>query len=424
MNSSDTPSDIPPTTLSDVSGEPPAGSAGETLRSADGEIAGDATVALLRALVRRASVTPEDGGCQTLIGERLAGIGFALESMPSNGVTNLWARRGTEAPLLVLAGHTDVVPSGTPASWRMPPFAAEIVDGQVVGRGAADMKGGVAAMVTACERFVARGGHRRGSIAFLLTSDEEGPATDGTAHVVRTLRARDERIDLCLVGEPSSRERLGDTIRHGRRGSLGATLRVRGVQGHVAYPHLADNPVHRAAAFLAELVRIEWDRGDEHFPPTTLQVSNIAAGTGATNVIPAECTIDFNLRYGTASPAGSLKARILALVEKHALDVSLEWRDSARPFITEPGTLTEALREAIRETLGVEAALDTGGGTSDGRFIAPGGAQVVEFGPINATIHQIDERVDAADIVSLSCIYENLLERLLGRTPGDDGEGS
>ena len=348
--------------------------------------------------------------------------------MPSNGVTNLWARRGTEPPLLVLAGHTDVVPSGEPASWRTPPFAADIVDGQVVGRGAADMKGGLAAMITACERFVAGGGHHRGSIAFLITSDEEGPATDGTAHVVRTLRDRDERIDLCLVGEPSSRKRLGDTIRHGRRGSLGATLRVRGVQGHVAYPHLADNPVHRAAAFLAELVRIEWDRGDAHFPPTTLQVSNIAAGTGATNVIPAECTVEFNLRHGTASPVGSLKARILALVEAHGLDAAIDWKDSAAPFVTEPGTLTEALREAIAETLGVEAGLDTGGGTSDGRFIAPSGAQVVEFGPINATIHQIDERVDAADIASLSCIYENLLGRLLGRAPGrpigDDGEGS
>ena len=379
----------------------------------------DESVALLRELVRRASITPEDGGCQALIGERLAALGFALEWLPAGGVTNLWARLGDAPPLFVFAGHTDVVPTGDVARWRSPPFAAALLDGHVVGRGAADMKGGVAAMVTAAERFVRGGRHAGGSIAFLLTSDEEGPATDGTAHVVRTLLERGTRIDHCLVGEPSSEHRLGDIARNGRRGSLGATLVVRGVQGHVAYPHLADNPVHRAARFLDELVRIEWDRGDAHFPPTTLQVSNIRAGTGASNVIPGECTVEFNLRHGTASPADTLKERILALVERHGLDAELLWKDSAVPFVTAPGTLTEALGAAIEETLGVTMRLDTGGGTSDGRFIAPTGAQVVEFGPLNATIHQIDERVDAADIASLSCVYERLLERLLG----DRGEG-
>jgi len=376
------------------------------------------SVQLLRELVRRASITPADEGCQALVGERLAALGFALEPMPAGGVSNLWARLGERSPLLVLAGHTDVVPVGNEAYWSSPPFAADIVDGHVLGRGAADMKGGVAAMVTACERFVRAGGHRRGSLAVLLTSDEEGPAINGTAHVVRTLLERGTRIDHCLVAEPSSTERFGDTVRHGRRGSLGATLVVRGTQGHVAYPHLADNPVHRASAFLAELVDIEWDRGSAHFPPTTLQVSNVRAGTGATNVIPGECTIELNLRHGTASPAESLKRRIEALVRKHALDAHTTWRESAEPFLTEPGSLTDALLAAIRARTGLTARLDTGGGTSDGRFIAPTGAQVVEFGPLNATIHQIDERVDAADVVSLSCIIEDLLERMLGEEGG------
>ena len=376
------------------------------------------SVALLRALIRRPSVTPEDGGCQALIGERLAALGFALEPMPADGVTNLWARLGDEAPLFVLAGHTDVVPIGDESAWSSPPFAADVVDGHVVGRGAADMKGGVAAMITACERFVRAGHHRRGSIGVLLTSDEEGPATSGTAHVVRTLAARGERIDHCLLTEPSSTARFGDTIRNGRRGSLGATLVVAGVQGHVAYPHLADNPVHRASAFLAELVGVEWDAGGDGFPPTTLQVSNIHAGTGATNVVPGSCTVEFNLRHGTASPASELKRRIEALIASHGLDATIAWKDSAAPFVTEPGTLTDALRAAIVARTGVEPVLDTGGGTSDGRFIAPTGAQTVEFGPLNATIHQIDERVDAADVASLSCVIEDLLGRMLG----DDGE--
>lgn len=376
------------------------------------------TVALLRELIRRPSVTPEDQGCQALIAERLAALGFTIEKLPANGVENLWARLGDSAPLIVFAGHTDVVPSGDESLWSSPPFDAEVADGHIVGRGAADMKGGVAAMVTACERFVERDARRQGSLAVLLTSDEEGPATDGTAHVVRTLMSRGEQIDYCVVAEPSSTARFGDIIRNGRRGSLGATLRVSGIQGHVAYPHLADNPIHHAARFVHDLVAISWDEGDGNFPPTTLQVSNIQAGTGATNVIPATCTVEFNLRYGTASPAAGLKARIESLLTRHrsehGMAATLAWNDSAEPFATEPGTLTTALQGAILARTAVPASLDTGGGTSDGRFIALTGAQVVEFGPLNATIHQIDERVDAADIVSLSCIFEDLLERMLG----------
>lgn len=375
-------------------------------------------VQLLRDLVRRPSVTPDDGGCQALIADRLSSKGFSIEHLPAGGVQNLWARLGTTAPLFVFAGHTDVVPTGDPAHWRFPPFEANLIDGHVVGRGTADMKGGVAAMITACERFVETGQRRHGSIGVLLTSDEEGPAIDGTAHVIRTLRARNERIDHCVVAEPSSTDRFGDIIRNGRRGSLGASVVVSGVQGHVAYPHLAENPIHHAARFIDALTAETWDDGDANFPPTTLQVSNIQAGTGATNVIPGECRIDFNLRYGTASPAPSLKARVMALIARqnasHGLNAQITWNDSAEPFITEVGSLTNALKAAILARTGVKARLDTGGGTSDGRFIAPTGAQVVEFGPLNATIHQIDERVDAADIASLSCIFEDLLERMLG----------
>jgi len=377
----------------------------------------ESVVALLRELVRRPSVTPADHGCQALIAARLDALGFRIESMPAGGVENLWARIGECAPLMVFAGHTDVVPTGDEALWSSPPFAAEEAAGQIVGRGAADMKGGVAAMVTACERFVERNAHRQGSLAILLTSDEEGPAISGTAHVVRTLMARGEQIDYCVVAEPSSTECFGDIIRNGRRGSLGATLVVSGIQGHVAYPHLADNPIHHAVRFVSVLNSMVWDEGDENFPPTTLQVSNIQAGTGATNVIPATCRVDFNLRYGTASPAATLKSRIASLLDlqrtEHGLDATIEWLDSAEPFATEAGTLTTSLRAAIHARTGVSARLDTGGGTSDGRFIAMTGAQVVEFGPLNATIHQIDERVDAADVVSLSCIFEDLIERML-----------
>ena len=371
------------------------------------------TVALARALVRRPSLTPEDAGCQRLLGERLERAGFRLEPMRFGAVDNLWARLGTEGPVFAFAGHTDVVPTGDEGRWSSPPFAAELVDGEIVGRGAADMKGGVAAMVTAAERFVASDRPRRGSIAFLLTSDEEGPATDGTARVVEALLARGERIDWCVLGEPSSAAALGDTIRVGRRGSLGARLTVAGVQGHVAYPHLADNPVHRALPMLAELVGIEWDGGDAHFPPTTLQVSNVAAGTGATNVIPGELVVDFNLRHSPATTQGAIRRRVEALARAHGLDARLEWRDAARPFLTADGPLLAATRAAVAEVTGVEPATDTAGGTSDGRFIAPTGTELVELGPLNATIHAIDERVAAADLDALSEIYERVLDHLM-----------
>lgn len=372
------------------------------------------TIDLLIELIQRDTVTPDDNGCQAMIGERLATLGFTLESMPSGGVTNLWARRGSEAPLFAFAGHTDVVPTGNPEDWTSPPFAADIVDDHVVGRGAADMKGGVAAMVTAIERFVNSGAHRHGSIALLLTSDEEGPATDGTTVVIDALEKRDEKIDYCIVGEPSSTSQLGDTIRHGRRGSLGATLMVRGKQGHVAYPHLADNPVHRALPALAELTAIEWDRGNEHFPPTTLQISNINAGTGATNVIPGTLSVEFNLRYSPETTIEHIEKTISELCARHQLSSELSWKDSARPFITTPGTLTDAMQQAIVSETGITATLNTAGGTSDGRFIAPTGAQVIEFGPINATIHQVDERVSCTDINALTRIYESVLNQLLG----------
>lgn len=373
------------------------------------------TVALLIDLVQRESVTPADEGCQALIAKRLESIGFTIEHMPSAGVNNLWARRGTSTPLLTFAGHTDVVPTGNVNSWSSPPFAASIIDDHVVGRGAADMKGGVAAMVTAIERFVASDAHQRGSIALLLTSDEEGPATDGTCKVIEQLQQRNEAIDYCILGEPTSSEQLGDIIRHGRRGSLGATLTIHGKQGHVAYPQLADNPVHRAMPFLSELIAIEWDSGNDHFPPTTLQISNINAGTGATNVIPGELIVEFNLRYSSEINKATIEDTITQLCKKHTLSVNIEWKDSARPFITSPGTLTDAVQNAILKETNISAQLDTGGGTSDGRFIAPTGAQVIEFGPINATIHQIDERVSCTDIDALTRIYESVLHQLLGK---------
>lgn len=373
------------------------------------------TIKLLIDLVQRDSVTPQDKGCQELIGTRLRQYGFNLESIPANGVSNLWARRGNEAPLMVFAGHTDVVPTGDPDNWTSPPFAAQIVDGHLVGRGAADMKGGVAAMVTAIEHFIASNENHLGSIAVLLTSDEEGPAVDGTRAVIERLQNRNETIDYCIVAEPTSTSTLGDVIRHGRRGSLGGKLIVKGKQGHVAYPHLADNPIHRVMPMLAELVSITWDKGNDHFPPTSLQISNIHAGTGASNVIPSDVTIDFNLRYSPESTIEQIKSALQTLCEKHQLAYEIDWHDSAHPFITSPGTLTDAVQQAIREESGISAILDTGGGTSDGRFIAPTGAQVIEFGPINATIHQVDERVSCKDIDALTRIYESVLHQLLGK---------
>lgn len=374
------------------------------------------SIALLSDLVQRDSVTPEDKGCQAMLATRLEKYGFTIEWMNSGDVTNLWARRGNAAPLMVFAGHTDVVPTGDVQSWSSPPFSAEIIDGFLCGRGASDMKGGVAAMITAIERFIENHENHVGSIAVLLTSDEEGPAVEGTAKVVQTLQARHEKIDFCIVGEPSSTETFGDTIRHGRRGSLGAYLQINGKQGHVAYPHLADNPVHKAMPLLAKLTNIVWDQGDQHFPPTTLQISNINAGTGATNVIPGTLGIEFNLRYCPSTTFEHIQNTITALCKEHKLDFFIDWNDSARPFITQPGTLTDALQSCIEEHTGSRAALDTGGGTSDGRFIAPTGAQVIEFGPLNTTIHQTDERILCKDIDTLSIIYESVLGRLLQTT--------
>ena len=368
---------------------------------------------LLEALVQRESITPADAGCQTMIGERLAALGFRLEAMDHGGVTNLWARFGSAAPLFVFAGHTDVVPPGDPAAWRSAPFAAEVQGNVLTGRGAADMKGGLAAMVIATERFLTAQPAPAGSIAFLLTSDEEGPADHGTRHVIDTLQTRGETIDLCLVGEPTSAERLGDTVRIGRRGSLSARLTLHGTQGHVAYPQLADNPIHRALPLLEALVNIEWDRGNPHFPPTGLQISNLHAGTGAGNVIPGDCEIDFNLRFNPDTTPERIRQRVQELLDAHGVRHSLQWRLGASPFLTRPGRLSDALAASITDVTGIDPALDTGGGTSDGRFIAPTGAEVVEFGPRNGSIHQVDEHIDCRDLHSLSCIYEGLLDRLL-----------
>jgi len=372
-----------------------------------------ATLELATELISRPSVTPEDKGCQDLLIERLEGLGFRVERLRFGDVINLWARRGDQGPVFCFAGHTDVVPPGDPGEWSSPPFEPQIRDGQLFGRGSADMKGSVAAMTTAVERFVAEHPGHDGSIAFLITSDEEGPAVDGTKKVVEHLEARGEKIDWCLVGEPSSTDTLGDAIKNGRRGSLSGDLTVRGKQGHVAYPHLADNPVHRLAPALDELVATEWDAGNDYFPPTSFQVSNIHAGTGAGNVIPGEVNVQFNFRFSTESTAEGLKERVETLLERHGLDFRIDWKLSGEPFLTPEGKLVEACRHAIRQVTGTNTALSTAGGTSDGRFIAPTGAQVVELGPLNATIHQVDENVRAEDLDKLSDIYESMLEELL-----------
>lgn len=373
------------------------------------------TLTLAKDLIARASVTPEDAGCQDTMIRRLEAIGFQVERLRFGEVDNFWARRGDQEPLLAFAGHTDVVPTGPLERWQSDPFTPTERDGMLYGRGAADMKGSLAAMVTACERFVSAHPDHQGSIAFLVTSDEEGPSVDGTVKVVEWLEARGEKIDWCLVGEPSSNQVLGDVIKNGRRGSLGGKLRVLGKQGHVAYPHLADNPVHRLAPALAELCALEWDQGNEYFPPTSLQISNIHAGTGADNVIPGEVEVWFNLRFSTEQTETGIRARIEELLDRHGLRYELQWRLSGNPFLTPVGELVEAVRGAIREVCGIETQLSTSGGTSDGRFIAPTGAQVVELGPLNATIHQIDECVSSADLDRLSAIYEGMLTRLLAR---------
>ncbi len=371
------------------------------------------TLALAMDLVSRTSVTPEDAGCQQLMRERLEAIGFRCDDLPFGEVTNFWARHGDGAPLLVFAGHTDVVPAGPLEQWQSDPFQPEIRDGLLYGRGAADMKGSLAAMVTACEVFIAAHPEHKGAIGFLITSDEEGPSINGTVKVVEQLVRQGEKIDLCLVGEPSSNRQLGDVIKNGRRGSLNGRLTVRGKQGHVAYPQLANNPIHLAAPILTELATIKWDQGNAHFPPTSFQISSIQAGTGAENVIPGELEVMFNLRYSTELNEQMIRQRIHAVLDGHALDYSLDWRLSGEPFLTPAGELVDAARAAIREVTGIDTELSTSGGTSDGRFIAPTGAQVVELGPVNATIHQVNECVAVDALGQLAKIYQRILEKLL-----------
>lgn len=378
-------------------------------------IEADPALALARELIRRPSVTPEDAGCQTLIGERLAAAGFDIQYLRFGQVDNLWAVTGSGDPLVCLAGHTDVVPAGPPEHWSHDPFAA-VVDNQgwLHGRGAADMKSSVAAMVCAAERFRLAHPDHGGRLAFLLTSDEEGPAVDGTRAVMQWLDANDIRIDHCLIGEPSSEMRLGDTVKNGRRGSLNACIRVGGRQGHVAYPQRADNALHRLIALLDELVAHRWDDGDDAFPPTSFQISNLQGGTGAENVIPGQAEARCNWRFSTLQSEDSLRATTEAYAARHGIaPTDIEWRLSGNPFATTEGRLVAALRDAVTGVCGRAPALSTGGGTSDGRFIAPSGAEVLELGPINQTIHQADERIAAADVATLSTIYEHVLERLL-----------
>lgn len=373
----------------------------------------DPTLTLTRQLIGLHSITPADAGCQDILIARLAALGFTIERMRHGEVENFWARRGQQAPLLCFAGHTDVVPTGPHEQWHSAPFEPAERDGLLFGRGAADMKASLASFVVAVEQFLAQHPEPRGSIAFLITSDEEGPAVDGTVRVVETLAERGECIDYCIVGEPTSAQQFGDTIKNGRRGSLSGLLRVYGVQGHIAYPQLARNPVHQAAPALAELAATVWDEGNAHFPPTSWQISNIHAGTGAGNVIPGELQLQFNFRYGTASTAESLKERLEAILSRHGLDYEVRWTLSGRPFLTEPGKLSQALQQAIREHTGLDATLSTTGGTSDGRFIAAICPQVVEFGPLNATIHKLNECVAVADLPKLTDIYRRSLELLL-----------
>ena len=372
-----------------------------------------ATLALARALIARRSVTPDDAGCQSLIVDRLKPLGFVFERFEENGVSNLWARRGTGRPLLCFAGHTDVVPSGPLDKWHSDPFNPSERDGMLYGRGAADMKTGIAAFVTATEAFVNSHPNHSGSIALLITSDEEGPALHGTRQVVEWLQAQNERIDYTIVGEPSSTEYFGDTIRNGRRGSLSARLVVKGVQGHIAYPHLAENPIHLFAPALAELSAAIWDAGNEYFPATTFQVSNINAGTGAFNVIPGTIEVYFNFRFSTASTAENLQSRTEDILRKHGLAYDIKWTLGGKPFLTARGNLVEALVQAVQTVAGVTPQLSTAGGTSDGRFIADICDQVAEFGPINASVHKIDECVAVADIERLHAVYFHTLKILL-----------
>ena len=370
-------------------------------------------IALLAALVSRPSVTPDDAGCQALLAERLASSGFHCESMRFGEVDNLWARRGDGGPVFCFAGHTDVVPPGNLGDWNTDPFTPEIIDGVMYGRGSADMKSGLAAMIVGVESFLDAHADHSGSIAFLVTSDEEGRARDGTLRVVETLQARGEQIDWCVLGEPSSESRLGDVVRVGRRGSLSGELRVKGVQGHVAYPRLADNPIARFAPVLAQLVATEWDSGNDFFPPTSFQVVEVRAGAGAPNVTPGELFARFNFRYSTVWDHEGLRVRMREMLDAHDLDYDLEWHLSGEPFLTAEGKLTRAVSDAVADIAGSRPELSTGGGTSDGRFIAPAGADVVELGPVNASIHKVNECVNLEDVCKLSQVYERILERML-----------
>ena len=371
------------------------------------------TLTLAQTLIARRSITPTDNGCQEILTNRLEKLGFNIERMHFGEVDNLWARRGNISPVLCFAGHTDVVPSGPLEQWHSDPFTPTIQDGKLYGRGAADMKTSLAAFVTAIEAFVAKHDDHNGSIALLITSDEEGPAVDGTVKVVETLKARNERLDYCIVGEPTCTEQLGDTIKNGRRGSLSGNLTIKGIQGHIAYPHLAKNPIHLAAPAIAELAKTGWDQGNEYFPPTTWHISNINGGTGATNVIPGKVNLLFNFRFSTASTVESLQTRVHEILDRHELDYELVWELSGKPFLTPKAELANAMRDAISAVTGIEPQLSTSGGTSDGRFIADICSQVVEFGPCNATIHKLNENVDINEIEPLSEIYRLTMENLL-----------
>ena len=371
------------------------------------------TLALSKALINQPSVTPEDLNCQPMMIDMLEPLGFECETMQFEDVRNLWARKGQAGPLVCFAGHTDVVPTGPVEEWTHPPFAAKVVDGMLHGRGAADMKGSIAAFMVATERFVKKHPNHKGSIAYLITSDEEGPSINGTVKVIEALEARNEKIQMCIVGEPSSTTLCGDTIKNGRRGSLGAVMTVKGIQGHVAYPHLAKNPIHLAMPALTEMTQEEWDQGNDFFPATTFQISNFNGGTGATNVIPGAAEIVFNFRFSTELTEQELKDRTHAIMDKYGFDYHIDWKLSGHPFLTAEGSLVEAAVKAIKDVTGINTELSTSGGTSDGRFIAPTGAQVLELGPINATIHQVNEHVSVNDLEQLTVIYERTLENLL-----------
>jgi len=372
-----------------------------------------ATFALAKDLISRPSVTPADAGCQEVMIARLQAIGFTVERMRFGEVDNFWARRGNQHPVLAFAGHTDVVPSGPESKWNTPPFEPTAKDGYLYGRGAADMKGSLAAWVVAVEQFVARHPHHKGSLALLITSDEEGPFVDGTTRVVDTLEARNEKIDWCIVGEPSSTHQVGDTIKNGRRGSLTAEICAKGIQGHVAYPHLVDNPIHRVAPALTELAATQWDQGNAFFPPTSFQIANINGGTGAPNVVPGQVHIQCNFRYSTEVTAEQLVQRLEATLDSHQVDYDIAWTYNGLPFLTAAGALVEACQQAIKQHTGINTELSTAGGTSDGRFIAPTGAQVVELGPCNDTIHKVNECVKITDLESLTEIYASIMAELL-----------